>query len=376
MKYYIKIALQHLSMGLIIPISVVWKLQNGLSLPEAILTESIVLFVTAIADLPAGFIANATNNKKSLVLGAFFHLMGMLFYLFGGSLVVFIVSAIFTGIAWAFVSGADEAYLHDDYLEDKSQYRKSFSTATIVDEVFTIIGMLLASLFIVLDADLQFLFVLAVISLLAHLIYTVVYLPSSAAKLPVTHPVKLTSKLSLNLIKNMKVISILPLMLAFAFIHEAGRPLWQPQLQELGIDIASFGVLFALFKLCSIGGSLLSRDREFNTRDLFAVLMVMLLSLLAFGLSFKVVSVLSLCVYLFTENYFRVYISSTLNQKITHNRAAILSLGSVVRNTVGALILMGAGVFSSQSIFIALLFVVVLKVPAVVYILASRRAYQ
>jgi hypothetical protein len=162
-------------------------------------------------------------------------------------------------------------------------------------------------------------------------------------------------------------------MLAFAVIYEAGRPLWQPQLQNLGINLASFGLLFALFKLCSIGGSLLSRGRKFNIRDLMMILTVMLLSLIGFGLSFKVIGILSLCVYLLTENYFRVYMSTTLNAAISENRAAILSLGSVIRNASGALILVGAGFISSSSIFIALLFLVVIKIPAIAYTLRTYK---
>ena len=126
MKYYIKIALQHLAMGLVIPIAIIWKVQNGLSVSNAILTESLVLLVTALADLPAGFIANIINNRRSLLIGALLHLIGMILLIIGGSLIVFIIAAIITGIAWAFVSGADEAYLHDDFIEDAKTYKKAF----------------------------------------------------------------------------------------------------------------------------------------------------------------------------------------------------------------------------------------------------------
>lgn len=373
MKYYTKIALQHLAMGIIIPISIVWKTQNGLSVTEAVLTESIVLLVTAIADLPAGFIANSINNKRSLVVGAFMHLIGVILLLFGGSLTIFILAAICTGIAWAFVSGADEAYLHDDYIEDKSLYRKHFSTVTIVDEVFTIVGMLLTSMLISLDVNLRTLFVLASVLLFTHFLYTWIFLPVSRAKLPSTHPVNLTSTFSLTILKNKKVMALLPLMIAFAVIYEAGRPLWQPQLQNLGVNIASFGLVFALFKLSSIGGSLLSRGRYFKKRDLILIFMIMLVSLVSFGLPFKIIGIVALCVYLFTENYFRVYMSTVLNESIVENRAAVLSFGSVIRNATGALIIAGTGLISSTSILLALFVLAIIKLPAIVYTL---RAYK
>lgn len=158
MKYYIKIALQHLAMGLIIPISVIWKLESGLTLPQALFTESLVLLATAIADLPAGFIANKINNKRSLVIGAVLHVIAVALLIVGGSFMIFALSAVVMGVAWAFVSGADEAYIHDDYIADKKQYRHVFATATIVDEAATIVGMGISSLMVYLGGGLRSVF--------------------------------------------------------------------------------------------------------------------------------------------------------------------------------------------------------------------------
>jgi MFS family permease len=370
MQYYVKIALQHLAFGLILPISIIWKIQNGLSVPEAVLTESIVLLVTALADLPAGFIANVINNKRSLLLGAVLHFIGMALLFVGGSLGVFIASAVITGIAWAFVSGADEAYLHDDFIEDKSAYRKHFSNVTIVDEVFTIAGMLITSLVIALDGDLRLAFGIASALLLVHLVYTWRILPPGKAPLPGIASEQTTGSLfSLHIFKRKEILAIIPLMVAFAVIYEAGRPLWQPHMQDIGISIASFGLIFALFKLASIGGSLAARGRHFSRFGLAVVFAVMAVSLVAFGSSIKVLSIIALCAFLFTENYFRVYMSTTLNKVIQHNRAAVLSFGSVIRNSAGALIVAGLGFLSSASILLALVVLVLVKVPAMAYAL-------
>lgn len=374
MKYYVKIALQHLAFGLIIPISIVWKMQAGLSAPEAILTESIILLVAALADLPAGFIANTINNKRSLVLGAALHFIGMVLLLVGGSLGMFVAAAVVTGLAWAFVSGADEAYLHDDSIEDKELYRKYFSTMTIVDEVFTIAGMLTASLVIWLKGDLSVLFAAASGLLLLHFLYTWFILPPSKVHSQGDRPSGVRSVFSLRILRSKEVATVVPLMIAFAVIYEAGRPLWQPHMQDLGISLASFGALFALFKLASIGGSLASRGRSFRRTDLTVVFLVMVSAIVLFGLSFKVVSIIALCAYLFTENYFRVYMSTVLNKTIHRDRAAILSLGSVIRNATGALIIGGLGILSSTSILLAIVVLAIAKVPAMAYALKAHGA--
>lgn len=367
MKYYLKIALQHLAMGLIIPISVIWKLQSGLTLPEAIITESMVLFATAVADLPAGFIANKINNRRSLLIGAFLHLVGMLLLVVGSSFLIFALAAIITGTAWAFVSGADEAYIHDDFIENKDEYKKVFATSNIVDESTTIAGMLGSSLLIILGFDLRILFVVASFILLLHFLYSCFFLPKSQ-RLSGVHPSLAAKSLGAHLIRKKELTLLVPIMIAFAVVYEAGRPLWQPHMQQIGIDIASFGLIFAILKFASLGGSIWARYRDFHTKDLVFIFSVMLMALLCFGVSIKAISVTALCLYLFTENYFRVYMSTVLNKLITSNRAALLSLGSVIRNATGALLIAGAGILSDVSIFIALLAIVIIKIPAIIYI--------
>lgn len=166
---------------------------------------------------------------------------------------------------------------------------------------------------------------------------------------------------------------IVPIIIAFAVLYEAGRPLWQPHMQEIGINIASFGIIFAVIKLAALLGSVAARHQVLSTKGMTVIFVVMLLSLLAFGASIKVVSITALCMYMFTENYFRIYMSTTLNALIHTNRAAILSFSSVIRNLTGALIIAGASILSSVSIFAALFAIVLIKIPAIVYILSQQR---
>lgn len=362
-------------MGLIIPFSIIYKLHSGLSVSQAILTESITLLAAAIADLPAGFIANVINNKRSLLIGALCHLVGMILLFIGGSLAIFIVSAVIFGLGWAFVSGADEAYLHDDYLEDSSMYQNKFSTVTIIDESFTIVGMVAASIAIRLHTELKTLFLLSSIILFIHLIFTAFVLPRSKAAITSSQQERFSKRITLGILRNKQIFVIMPLMLAFAVIYEAGRPLWQPHLQQLGINVANFGILFAIFKLASIVGSVFSRRNRFNARDLIYIFILMLASLLVFGMSFKVLSIVALCIYLFAENFFRVYISTVLNRAILTDRAAVLSFSSVIRNTSGALIVAGTGALASRSIFVAVVALVALKIPAILYIFRTRARF-
>ncbi|HEY8998766.1 MAG TPA: MFS transporter [Candidatus Saccharimonadales bacterium] len=370
MKYYLKILLQHYAMGLIVSITIIWKLQNGLSLSTAVFTESIVLLATALSDLPAGFIANAINNKRSLIIGAALHLLAVTLLAIGRSLPVFVASALAMGVAWAFISGADEAYIHDDFIADKSDYKKVFATVNAVDEAATILGMLTASLCMYVKFGLRDLFVAAAVVLAVHLLYSIFFLPSSVKTVD-THTSS-TKLFNATLLKNKAVLTIMPAMLAFGVLYEAGRALWQPHMQQIGINVADFGLIFAGLKLASIGGSVVARHKDFHISHLLVVFAVMLASLLIFGSSAKVVSIAGLCVYLFMENYFRIFMSTTMNRLIHRNRAAVLSFGSVIKNASGALIVGGASVLVRFSIFYALLMIVLVKLPAIYYLVRRQ----
>jgi hypothetical protein len=232
--------------------------------------------------------------------------------------------------------------------------------------------MLIASLVLYLHGGMRVLFVFATIVLIIHFCYSWLFLPKSQ-KLPIRRQHNLTKALpTLGEIKG-QLAALILLMVAFAVIYEAVRPLWQPHMQQIGINIASFGIIFALLKLASILGSFLASRREFKSKEIIIIFSVMLVALLIFGTSKPVISVSALFVFLCTENYFRVYMSTIMNEAITSNRAALLSLGSVIRNSAGAIIVLGAGMLSQISVFVALAVVVALKIPAMMYIIMKHR---
>ena len=372
MKYYLKVGIEHLALGMIIPISIVWKLNSGLSIYQVAVTEALILIVTALSELPTGYFADKYGNKISLFVGSIFQIISLLLLANGNNMTIFIFAAIASGIGWAFISGADEAYIHDDYIEDKSQYKKTFSTALIVDEAATVLGMLLVSLLLFVNIIPKSIFIIAGILLVINSLYIAFVLPKSKLQI-----LKAPQESSLENIKSMKnnIFILLPVIVAFAIMYESGRFLWQPQLKTLGIDIATFGLIFALLKLASILGSLLARQRKFHTTDLLIIFILLSVSLLLFGSKVVVVSIGALLIFLFIENYLRVYMSTVLNKLITKQRASLLSVASFTRNIVGGSLIVLMGLFAQKTILLALVFLVIIKIPAIVYILRKNDSW-
>lgn len=366
MQYYIKVALEHFAFGLVIPISISWKLANGLSIAEAAFTEALILLITALFEIPSGVLADKIGNKKTLLIGSLLQLIAMIFMTIGGSLEMFIVSAVFSGIGWACISGADEAYIYDDFLEDKRRYKRFFANVTIVDEAATVGGMLFSSALLWLTAGFRWPFIVASALLLAHALYVIFVLPGEAPKTSLS-PISNLQSIRKAVLK--KTVVLLPLLIALAFVFESGRVLWQPHMEAIGLSIASFGLLFTVFKLASIGGSFFAKHRNFSRSDLIIIFVVMISTLALFSVSNVIVSVIALTLFLATENYFRIYMSSVLNEAITSNRATVLSIASSVRNIIGSGLVFGLGLVASSSIQFALILLAIIKIPAVLYLL-------
>jgi MFS family permease len=346
---------------------------GAISLAEAAATEATVLIVTALLELPAGVFADKFGNKKSLLVGGILHGLGIMLMATGGSLGIFTIAAVLSGAAWAFMSGADEAYIHDDYIENKSHYQRVFANASIVDEAATIGGMLLSSLLLFVHADMRTLFIVSAIFLFLSVIYMQVMLPDSKSNTRKDLHANNLSFISFNFsLKAAK--SILPLIIAFALIYESGRVLWQPQLGNIGLNIESFGLVFALFKIASILGSVAARHYQaFNITKLSLLFICMTISLVLFGASSLILSASALAIFLFSENYFRIYMSATLNKAIQNNRATLLSLGSLVRNILGSGLIVAAGILGQKSILFALIALAAFKIPGILYILHKHK---
>lgn len=93
-------------------------LQRGLSLIEISTIESVVTASIFLAEVPTGVIADRIGRKWSIVLSIFFLMMGELIFLFSRSFSLYLLIGVFTGIGFAFASGATEALVYDSLPQD------------------------------------------------------------------------------------------------------------------------------------------------------------------------------------------------------------------------------------------------------------------
>ncbi len=100
------------SMAFFSPIVVLFWQENGLSMTQIMLLQSIYAIGVAILELPTGAFADYFGKKKSLLLGALFWVTGCFWYGTSHTFWQFVGGELLLGIGSAFFSGADRAYLH------------------------------------------------------------------------------------------------------------------------------------------------------------------------------------------------------------------------------------------------------------------------
>ena len=103
------------------PVIVLFWQANGLNMAQIMLLQSIYAIGVSLLELPTGAFADIFGKKKSLFLGAFFWVVGFLWYSQSHLFWQFVIGEITAGVGAAFISGADRSYLHELLREEKSE---------------------------------------------------------------------------------------------------------------------------------------------------------------------------------------------------------------------------------------------------------------
>lgn len=90
--------------------------QNGLSLSEFMLLQSLFAIAVAILEVPTGYFADNYGKKEAIIFGAVFSAFGYLIYCVSSSFVGFFAGEMSMAVGFSFISGADSAliYKHTD----------------------------------------------------------------------------------------------------------------------------------------------------------------------------------------------------------------------------------------------------------------------
>lgn len=380
--FYTRVFFQHLAFGMMIPASVLWQLERGLTLGQISIIVSLWWVSVFLFEVPSGMLADRFGRKNVLALSALLFVLG-----FGGTglattFTTFVIVKVLTGIAFAMLSGADEAYVFDFLKSHKKErdYKKVWSRVYIVDEVATIFGALLGAAIIYMTGLQNVFFVGGVILILVVMI-TLFALrdivhdqnPDNSEEEVEKHPKRVLTR-AWQLVGRYHFL--VWAFLVFALVNFRAEVLWEPHMVNVGLTVAQVSLAYGFLKLFSVAGSIVAgRHKGEMTGRHFALLalgMAICFSLIA--TSFLWLTLLGFGLFFFFENIFRIFKSEFINQRIgsTH-RATVLSAAGFTASIFGAAVVIPIGYLGDFSLVYAFMVMVAVKVVASLLALVTMR---
>jgi|GEM_PF-6631345 len=362
--FYSSIFFKHFAYGIIIPTLMIWQNRNGLSFSEIALIQSIGLIFLMSVEVPSSFLADKVGRKTTLILGLLFTLFAFMFLIFASSFSLFLSFQVFFSIGLAFLSGTEEAFLHD-IIPDKKTFTHYLGSMSASDELGTIFGMLISSLLIGLS-NIILSFQMAFFFLIFALFLIIVTKSDTQDLNKKKDPIMNSDSLLFSKIS----FSLLIFMIIFGLFSERGELVYQYSFNSLGVGLGSLGFIYIIAKIFSIVGSKLSHFVENKIKTKTSLILFGVFQIAAFALLLwdsRVVAIISLCIFFFSENIFRNIRSSFILKNSSHDkRATNLSLVSFSSSMIIVLSKILIGWALDLRFLYAIIFIIALKIIAII----------
>jgi len=233
-----------------VPVMVLFWQDNGLSLTEIMILQSIFSILVVVFEIPTGYFADIFGRKISLIISSLAAFLGIFFYSLGYSFNQFLVAELFFAIAISFSSGTMAAFVYDTLkdLKREGEYKKIWGNAFFYGMISLAISSILGGFLAKVD--------------LRYTLYASV--PFFALLIPVTlsmqesqrHKVifekgyvrELFNIMKSILGKNKKIKWIIVYSGIIYAFNQSTLWLYQPYFKISGLDVIYFGFIFAGFQ--------------------------------------------------------------------------------------------------------------------------------
>ena len=272
------------------PVIVIFWLKNGLTMSSIMILKSLHGIAVLLLEVPTGVITDRFGARTSFIFASILYVLSLIVYVFGHSFSVFLVAELIAAFGTALVSGSDSAYVYTLLnSENKSSlfsdiFGKINSVRLLSQTVAGILGGFVAQ-FISLRATLA----LTIIPNAAS-IFVAISLPN--VKVKVRKGETILSMFGRGVRSLFAGITNMRLSINYITIATAGLLLfwiYQPYLKKIGVPLAYFGILMAVFNFTAMSFSSFSGViRRFlgATKSVLLINLLFIFSALFMGFAF------------------------------------------------------------------------------------------
>ncbi len=341
-KFYIFQALR--SLAFFLPIIVLFWQDNGLSMTEIMLLQSIFAVTVVLLEIPTGYFADIFGRRKSLIYSGFFLFLAALTYGVGSNFSHFLVAEILWAIGNSLISGSDSAFVYDSLKELKREnsYKKVWGHSMFLLAISVGFASIVGGFIGAINFRWTFFAILPFLALLIPLTISMHEPRRHKLIFKKGYMWELLRILKYSLMENKKLRWLILYSGIISSFLLAALWLYQPYFSLSGLEIIHFGFIFAAFQV--VAGLASKYSHKIEEKLGAKNSLIMLIALL--GLSYLLMSNF---VYLFSfvfaflpqfvRGFYKVVINDYINKLATSDiRATILSADNMMGRLMYAII--------------------------------------
>ncbi len=329
---------------LMMPTIVLFFQENGLSMKEVLLLQSLFSVAVIIFEIPSGYFSDVVGRKATIVLACILSFLGFSIYTISYGFTGFLIAELVLGLGSSFLSGTDSAILYDSLLQANrdGEYKKYEGRLSAVGNFSEALASFAGGL-------------LAVISLRTP-IYAeaIVVFFSIPLALTLVEPARKAYKNTEGSIREIAKIvtyclhqhSELKWLMVYSAIVGASTltMAWfvQPYFLTVGLPLAYFGIAWGLLNISTGMFSLYAHKIEMTlgrTRSLVMLIFLSFLGSLLLALFQSLWAMVFLLLFYFVRGVNNPIIQDYVNRLITSDmRATVLSVKNLVGRILFAII--------------------------------------
>lgn len=325
-----------------VPVMTLFWQDNGLSLLEVMILQSIFSITTVLLEVPSGMLADRFGKRKILITASLMSLVGLAIYCIADDFYSFLVAELFLAVWIALMSGADAALLYDSLKELKreDEYTRIWGNIQFYSLVFlagvNVLGGIIAtqSLRYTLYASLPF----SLIAFLSSFFFAEAGRGSSSDSVQ-QQLADVGSVFSWQ--------SPLPWIMVYGGIvfafNQGGLWIYQPYFQVSGIEIIYFGVIFASFQVvAAVAGKYTWWLNAYfgENRLLVSLLLMSTGASILMGIHIAIYSFAFVFIHQVVRGIYRILVSNQINKLVsTEIRASVLSVNALAGRIIYAVLI-------------------------------------
>ncbi|TFG81105.1 MAG: MFS transporter [Chrysiogenales bacterium] len=249
---------------LIAPVLILYYTANGLNSTQIFTIQAAFHLSVLLLEVPSGYLADVIGRRKTLIVAGIFMPLGLAVYTIGRSFPVFVLAELTLAVSISMRSGCDSALIYDSLrqLGRQGEYKHIEGRAVLFTRTGTalssVAGGLLATVFLRLP------FLLNAFSTVFMLPLALAMVEPEREKCPGKDPLRDILRICRFCLSQAQLRPLVLFSGLLMACQLAGVWAYFLHYRELGIGVAWFGILFAVFQLAGAWGG--SRSHRFCER--------------------------------------------------------------------------------------------------------------